>query len=95
MRIFFINPRPACHETEKGGEGEILHWHNSEMVSPGAHGPRLPTVPAHWKGGEVPGRVPPPPIPLPLLDSLRLQRQISRTASNLGVVSMTADIRRQ
>jgi hypothetical protein len=22
VRIFFINPRPACHETEKGGEGE-------------------------------------------------------------------------
>jgi hypothetical protein len=34
----------------------------------------------------------PPPPPLPLLDSLRLHRQISRTASNLEVVSMTADI---
>jgi len=22
VRIFFINPRPAYHETEKGGEGE-------------------------------------------------------------------------
>jgi hypothetical protein len=22
VRIFFINPCPACHETEKGGEGE-------------------------------------------------------------------------
>jgi hypothetical protein len=22
VRIFFINPRPACCETEKGGEGE-------------------------------------------------------------------------
>jgi hypothetical protein len=22
VQIFFINPRPACRETEKGGEGE-------------------------------------------------------------------------
>ncbi len=89
----FINPPPACREMEKGGEGE--RDSDSERVSPGAHSPRLPAVPAHWTGGVVPGRAPPPLTPLPLLDSLRLQQQISRMASNSGVVSMTADIGQQ
>jgi hypothetical protein len=42
----------------------------------------------HWKGSRE------SPPPLPLLDSLR-QRQISRIASNLEVVSMIADIGQQ
>ncbi len=56
----FINPRPACCETEKGGEGEKDTGITVRRVSLGAHSLRLPAVPDHWTGGEVPGRVPPP-----------------------------------
>jgi hypothetical protein len=53
------------------------------------------TCPGPWLSGlEALGRAP-PPIPLPLLDSLRLQQQISRIASNSEVISMTADIGQQ
>jgi hypothetical protein len=56
----FINTRPACRETEEGGEGERDTGITVRRVSPGTHSPRLPAVSAHWTGGEVPGRVPPP-----------------------------------
>ncbi len=86
----FINPRPACRETEKGGRGEREGDTGITVrtVSLGAHCPRLPAVTTHWIEGEVPGRVP-PHTPYPILDSLRLQRQISRIASNSEAVIMT------
>jgi hypothetical protein len=46
-----------------------------------------------WRGARESS--PPPHKPLPLLDSLRLQQQISRIASDLEVVSMIADIGQQ
>jgi hypothetical protein len=80
---------------EKGGEGE-----RDTGISSGkgvtrhvARGYPRTYSPDRWRGaGES---LPPPHIPLPLLDNLRLQRQISRIASNLEVVSMIADIGQQ
>ncbi len=94
MQIFFINPCPACHETEKGGEGE----RDIGMTVKGCHQARIARgylLYLHTGQVERCREESPPPIPLPLLDSLRLQRQISRTASDLEVVSMTADIGQQ
>ncbi len=88
----FYQPLSSLPQNGERWRRRKTHWHNSVRVSPGAHSLRLPAVPAHWTGGEVPGRVPPPPYPYPFVDSLRLQRQISRIASNLEVLSMTADI---
>ncbi len=90
----FINPRPACHKTEKGGEGE----RDTGMTVKGCHQARIArgylldllTGQVEWCQGESP-----PLTPLPLLYSWRLQQQISRMASNSGVVSMTADIGQQ
>ncbi len=89
MQIFFINPRPACRETEKGEEGE----RDSGITVKGCHQARIARgYLLYLLTGQVEMRQGENPPPLPLSDSLRLQRQISRTASNLEVVSMTADI---
>jgi hypothetical protein len=89
VRIFFINPRPACRETEKGGEGE----RDTGTTVKGCHQARIARgYLLYLLTGQVEMRQGENPPPLPLSDSLRLQRQISRTASNLEVVSMTADI---
>jgi hypothetical protein len=91
----FINPRPACRETEKGGEGErdTSTTSGKGVTKRVARGYLRTYSLDSWRGaGES---SPPPLIPLPLLDSLRLQRQISRIASNSEVVSMKADIGQQ
>jgi hypothetical protein len=93
--IFFINPRPAYLDTEKGGEGERdTELTSGEGVTRHVARGYLRTYSLdRWRGaGES---FPPPHIPLPLLDSLRLQWQISRIASNLEVVSVIADIGQQ
>jgi hypothetical protein len=98
VQIFFINPRPAYHETEKGGEGERDTGTTSGkgVTRHIAQGYLRTYSLDRWRGAGKSYPTPPPPhIPLPLLDSLRLQRQISRIASNLKVVSMIADIGQQ
>jgi hypothetical protein len=88
---FFINPRSACRETKKGGEGErdtvraVKGCHQECM----ARGYLLCLL-----TGQVERCWGVPPDTL-LLINLRLQWQISRTASNLEVVSMMADIGQQ
>jgi hypothetical protein len=95
VRIFFINLRPACSETEKSGEGERDTGTTSGkgVTRHVARGYLRTYSPDRWRGaGES---SPPPHVPLPFLDNLRLQRQISRIASSLEVVSMIADIGQQ
>ncbi len=82
MRIFFINPRPACCETEKGGEGE----RDNDRIVKGCHQERIAwgyllyllTRQVERCGGEPPL---PPPLDTLLLTSLRMQQQIFRIAS--------------
>ncbi len=77
----FINPRPACRETEKGGEGE----RDTGMTVKGCHQARIArgylldllTGQVEWCQGESP-----PPYTLTPFGQLRLQQQISRMASN-------------
>ncbi len=64
--IIFHQPPSSLLRNGERWRRRKRHWHNSERVSPGVHSSRQPAVPAHWTGGEVPGRVP-PPIPSPLL----------------------------
>jgi hypothetical protein len=56
--IFYQPPSSLLRNGERWRRRK-RHWHNSERVSPSAHSPRLPAVPAHGTGGEVPGRIPP------------------------------------
>ncbi len=79
VRIFFINPHPACCETEKGGEGE----RDTDSKVKGC----LYLLTRQVERG---AKESPPPDTL-LLTSLRLQRTFSRKASNLEVRSMMSD----
>ncbi len=84
-QIFFINPRPACPETEKGGEGE----RDTGRTVKGCRQARIAQgYLLHLLTGQV-ERCRESPLPdTPLLISMRLQRQICRKASNLEVVSV-------
>ncbi len=90
----FINPRPACPETEKGWEGERDTGTTSGkgVTRHVAWGYLRTYTLDRWRGA---GESSPLHIPLPLLDGLRMQRQISRIASNLEGVNMITDIRQQ
>ncbi len=94
VRIFFIYPHPAYRDTEKGGEGErdTGITRGKGVTRYVARGYLRTYSLDRWRRcqGELP-----PHIPLPLLDSLRLQWQISKIASNLEVVSMIAGIGQQ
>jgi hypothetical protein len=58
----FINPRPACCETEKGGEGERDICRTVGDVLSCAHSLRQPAVPACQTGGRRCRGEPPPLI---------------------------------
>ena len=93
VRIFFINPHPACCETEKGGEGERDTGKTVKGVPPCMNSLRQPAVPVHQAGARrCKGEPPPPSSAIPLLYSLWLQQWISRTASYLKVMNMKTDI---
>jgi hypothetical protein len=97
VRIFFINPCPACHETEKGGEGEIDTGTTSgKSVTRHVARCYLRTYSLdRWSGAGESSPPPPPIYPYPFWTVLRLQRQISMIASNLEVVRMIAEIGEQ
>ncbi len=57
----FINPRPACWETEKGGEGERDTDRTVKGVPPCMHSLRQPVIHAHQTGGKSCRGEPPPP----------------------------------
>jgi hypothetical protein len=98
LRKFFIEPPPDAQRKERQGAGEekgrergIWDWC---MLLSGVHRPphhlspilrvllHLPAAMVIREVGTV-GAPPPPPSPTPHLNSLRPQRWISRTASDL------------
>jgi hypothetical protein len=93
--IFYLPPPSLPRNGEKWRRRK-RHWYNKWKGCYQACSPRLP---AHLQPRQVDrcrGELPPPPIYLyPFWTVLRLQRQISRIASNLEVVSMIADIGQQ
>ncbi len=93
-RIFFINPCPVCYDTEKGGEGGTdtgITTRRSVTRHVARGYLRSCSLRRCWGTYERP--LPPSPhiIP-PHLSSFQLSRYILRMASNLEVVSMTADV---
>ncbi len=91
----FYQPLPSLPGNGERWRRRKRHWNNKWK---GCHQACSPRLPIHLQPRQVErcrGELTPPHKPLPLLDSLRLQRQISRIASNLEVVSMIADIGQQ
>jgi hypothetical protein len=91
VRIFFINPRPACHDTEKDGEGERDTGTTSgKGVTRYVDRGYLRTYSlGRWRGTRKTS--PPPYNPTPL-DSFEAGL---RMASNMEVMCMIADIGQQ
>ncbi len=92
MLIFLSTPVQLAarqRKVEKDKETFVGQW---EMYYPAhiACGNPLYLLARQVEGGA--GESPPPSSPIPLLDSLRPQQWISRTASNLEVMSVKTDI---
>jgi hypothetical protein len=85
---FFHRPRPACCETEEGGERETDSCKIVEVHCPGAHSLLWSTSPTCQTGGRRYSKGSPPPPPTPHFSSQRPQRWLPRAASNFEVVSI-------